>query len=625
MDRLNKLTPVGIDFEHIFDISPDLILILDVKHNIIRANNAMNNCMGVSSGALVGSKCFWNMHQAEEPHTNCGHEQMLKDGQEHTVEVFLEPLDGWFSITVIPLMDNDGNISGSIHIARDITDSKLAEGTLKKSQLLLKSSLESQKDTILFSIDQDYRYLYFNKAHSEVMNYAYGSEIKIGTNILDHISVDDDRKAAKENYDRALQGESHSNIRIYGDLNLDYYESFFNPIVNDNNEIIGATGLARNITDRKAMEDALKLSEDRYKKAQEVGHIGGWEYDIKNNTFWGSDEGKRVYGFDPETDIFTAEEVMKCVIEKDKVNQALVDLIEKNQPYNIVFNIIPLNSTQKRTINSIAELGRNENGTPIKVTGVMQDITALKQAEEELKLKNEQLNQANAEKDKFFSIIAHDLRSPFQPLLGLTRILVEDLPTLRLDEIQKMALNMRGAANKLFDLLENLLEWSRMQRGLTIFEPESFLIFPKLSDSLDPTLEAITIKEIEIIYDISKDLKVYADSNMFESIIRNLLSNAIKFTAPKGKIAINAKQLNENWVEIAVKDTGIGMNKEILENLFKLDTNTNRKGTDGEPSSGLGLIICKDFIENHGGKLWVESEEGKGSTFHFTLPAKASA
>ena len=201
-------------------------------------------------------------------------------------------------------------------------------------------------------------------------------------------------------------------------------------------------------------------------------------------------------------------------------------------------------------------------------------------------------------------------------------MLAEDLPELRQDEIQKMALSMRSAATKLFDLLENLLEWSRMQRGLINFEPGSFFLLPKISESLVLVQHAIAEKEIEIRYDVSEDLTVFADGNMFESIIRNLVSNALKFTAPGGNISITARSAGDHWVEIKVNDTGIGMNKEMVENLFRLDTNTNRIGTEGEPSTGLGLIICKDLIKKHGGKLWVESEEGKGSTFYFTLPAK---
>jgi len=156
---------------------------------------------------------------------------------------------------------NPVKVTGVLH---DITEYKKSEEELQKSQVLLRSSLESQKNTILFSIDRDYRYLYFNKAHLDVMKYAYGTDIKIGMNILVCITSDDDRIAAKENYDRALMGESHTNIRVFGDVHLDYYESFFNPIVNDKNEIIGATGLARNITERKKAEEKLWESEQQF-------------------------------------------------------------------------------------------------------------------------------------------------------------------------------------------------------------------------------------------------------------------------------------------------------------------------------------------------------------------------
>jgi signal transduction histidine kinase len=136
-------------------------------------------------------------------------------------------------------------------------------------------------------------------------------------------------------------------------------------------------------------------------------------------------------------------------------------------------------------------------------------------------------------------------------------------------------------------------------------------------------LESANIKEIEINSNIPADLVVFADENMLSGILRNLLFNAVKFT-PKGeKITIDGKPISDCLVEISVKDTGIGMNKDMIENLFKLDINSGRKGTEGEPSTGLGLIIAKDFIEKNGGNLCVESEEGKGSTFFFTLPSKA--
>jgi PAS domain S-box-containing protein len=253
------------------------------------------------------------------------------------------------------------------------------------------------------------------------------------------------------------------------------------------------------------------------------------------------------------------------------------------------------------------------------------DITERKKGEETLRKSEENLRKINAEKDKFFSIIAHDLRSPFNGFLGLTEIMAEGLHGMTLDEIQEIAVSLKNSAAKLYNLLGNLLEWSRMQRGLTAFEPRLILLMPKITESMALVTEAAYKKEIAISYDIPEYLSVFADGNMFEGIIRNLSSNAVKFTPKGGSVYVSAKSMPDNSVEISVKDTGIGMNKEMTDNIFRLDVNTSRKGTEGESSTGLGLIICKDFIEKHGGKLRVESEERKGSTFCFTIPGKVQS
>ncbi|MCX6160040.1 MAG: ATP-binding protein [Ignavibacteriae bacterium] len=260
------------------------------------------------------------------------------------------------------------------------------------------------------------------------------------------------------------------------------------------------------------------------------------------------------------------------------------------------------------------------DGNTIGIIGISMDITERKQAEKKIELKNEQLEKSNAEKDKFFSIIAHDLRSPFNGFLGLTEIMAEGLHGMTLDEIREIAVSMKKSATNLYSLLENLLEWSLMKRGLTAFEPQLFLLSRKITESMVLVTEAADKKEIAISYDIPEDLTVFADRNMFEGVIRNLSSNAVKFTRKGGAINVSAKSMPDNSVEISFKDTGIGMNKEMIDNLFRLDIDTSRKGTEDESSTGLGLIICKDFIEKHGGKLWVESEEEKGSVFTFTIP-----
>ncbi len=378
-------------------------------------------------------------------------------------------------------------------------------------------------------------------------------------------------------------------------------------------------GFFQDVTARRQMEEALRESEAVHRNLIERMMDGVYKSTHDGKFVDVNSAMVKLLGYDSK------EELLAIDIKKDLYfepgDRESLQLLEKWEE----MAVYPVKKKDGSEI-WVEDHGwyiTGENGEILFHEGITRDITERKRAEEEIQLKNEQLHQANAEKDKFFSIIAHDLRGPFQPLLGFTRMLAEDLPKLRQDEIQKMALSMRSAANKLFDLLENLLEWSRMQRGLINFEPGSFFLLPKISESLVLVQHAIAEKGIEIRYDVSEDLRVFADGNMFESIIRNLVSNALKFTAPRGNISIIARSAGDHWVEIKVNDTGIGMNKEIVENLFRLDTNTNRKGTEGEPSTGLGLIICKDLIKKHGGKLWVESEEGKGSTFYFTLPAKA--
>jgi two-component system sensor histidine kinase/response regulator len=230
------------------------------------------------------------------------------------------------------------------------------------------------------------------------------------------------------------------------------------------------------------------------------------------------------------------------------------------------------------------------------------------QAEKALRENEEKLRELNAEKDKFFSIIAHDLRSPFNGFLGLTQMIIEEMPSFSSDELLEMAVKMRKSALNLYNLLENLLQWSSMQRGLKTFA------------TLDQIFEVADSKGISIRLNIPEDLMVSADSRMLESVIRNLVTNAVKFTNKGGNITIEAKAITNDMVEIAVKDTGIGMRKSLMDDLFRLDVNTSRKGTEGESSSGLGLVICKDFVEKHGGKLWVESEEGVGSNFYFAIP-----
>ncbi len=262
-----------------------------------------------------------------------------------------------------------------------------------------------------------------------------------------------------------------------------------------------------------------------------------------------------------------------------------------------------------------------EQGTMVSTDGVLRDITERKNSEEEIRRINAKLQETIDDKDKFFSIVAHDLRSPFSSFLGFTQILSDELDNLEEKDIRKMAESMRNTAFNVYRLLDNLLEWSRFQRGLTDFNPDYFVLLDVVTECLELIYESGRRKEITIKYNIPEHLEIFADQYMFSTILRNLFSNAVKFTPKGGVIEVSAKLLaGEENLEITVKDTGIGMSEDMLDKQFNIKSQVHRKGTEGEASTGLGLIICKEFVEKHSGTLRIESREGVGSTFSFTLP-----
>jgi len=260
------------------------------------------------------------------------------------------------------------------------------------------------------------------------------------------------------------------------------------------------------------------------------------------------------------------------------------------------------------------------DGTLIGLLGISRDITERKHAENEIKLKNEELLKLNFEKDKFFSIIAHDLRSPFTGFLGLTEIMVVDLPNLSMNKIQEFAVNIRTSATNLYRLLNNLLEWAQIQKGTINFYPSTIKFLVLVDECLSLIKEFAKTKEIEIVLDIPAGLEIFADKNMLQTVISNFVSNAVKFTQKGGKVNLSAKINDDNCIEISIKDTGIGMSQHMIDDLFRIDVQTVRKGTEGELSTGLGLLLCKEFVEKHEGKIWVESIVGVGTTFNFSLP-----
>ncbi len=242
--------------------------------------------------------------------------------------------------------------------------------------------------------------------------------------------------------------------------------------------------------------------------------------------------------------------------------------------------------------------------------------------EKKVEQRTKELQELNATKDKFFSIIAHDLKNPFNALMGFSSLLLDDFDAFNDEEKKDLIKTMSDASENAYKLLQNLLEWSRSQTGSIKWNPETINLDQIANETINLLKNQAMNKDISIQGVVPANTQVYADGNMVITVIRNLMSNALKYTPKGGEVKLFSNK-QDYFIEITVEDNGVGIRKEDIDKLFRIDVNFSTSGTENEQGTGLGLILCKEFVEKNGGKIWAESEEGKGSKFKFTLPVKA--
>jgi signal transduction histidine kinase len=243
----------------------------------------------------------------------------------------------------------------------------------------------------------------------------------------------------------------------------------------------------------------------------------------------------------------------------------------------------------------------------------------LRKKNQEIEDKNKQLSDLNTTKDILFRVIAHDLKHPMALMVSYTEMMDEDFDDFRGDELRNFIRKLNQSSNEGLMLLENLMSWAQSQTGAISVQPEKFDIYNALSENIGLVSHQAGSKNIQINNEVGDQPLVWGDKNMTATVLRNLLTNAVKFTPEKGIITISSQQ-KEKMLEISVQDTGVGISDEDLPRLFNLHQKLSKEGTNKEKGTGLGLIICKDFVEKQGGTLQVESRHGKGSVFRFTIP-----
>ncbi len=298
-----------------------------------------------------------------------------------------------------------------------------------------------------------------------------------------------------------------------------------------------------------------------------------------------------------------------------RINKTVVSAIPKpnSKKYYALFSI-----------EDVTELSNKIQQHRVLKDEAIREVEKRKIIEQKLLIDEAQLIELNATKDKFFSIIAHDLKSPFNSILCFSELLINNIDKYDSQKQKQIMGYIHESAINTYKLLENLLTWSRSQSGRISYNPEKENLYLLVVETIDMLNQGLLKKSIKLTNNISGDSFAFVDKDMFSTIIRNLVSNAIKFTQQGGEIIIEeciiTDESNRDFVKISVIDNGLGMSNEVQSKLFSITHNISTQGTENEHGTGLGLILCKEFVEKHRGEIWVESEEGKGSSFMFTIP-----
>ncbi len=386
----------------------------------------------------------------------------------------------------------------------------------------------------------------------------------------------------------------------------------------DDEVFVGTYGIFRDITEQKQIMAQLQDSKD---------YLNNIINSVGSPVFVKDDKHKFVLvntAFCLFLDLHAEELIGKTGYERFPIDQWDVFMAKDKEVFdtgkeNVNEEFITDGNGEIRTIITRKTLYTDVYGNRFLV-GIINDITESKHAGLKIQQQNFELTKLNADKDRFISILGHDLKNPFNNILGFSEILTEDIRNLNLDEIEDIARNINKSARITNKLLEDILLWARTQQGKIAFEPQNLNFKVVCLETLGILYKAAGAKNISVKCIAADQLIVFADINMLKTVLRNLVSNAIKFTNHGGVINIKSVQNSEN-VTISVSDNGVGIPPENLAKLFDISQVLTTTGTAEETGTGLGLLLCKEFVEKHGGKIWVESESGKGATFYFSLPA----
>ncbi len=387
------------------------------------------------------------------------------------------------------------------------------------------------------------------------------------------------------------------------------------PVFDENNQLIATASISRDISDYKRALEQLHASEEKYRLLLHSQGEGVGLIDERDRFVFVNPRAGEIFG--------VKEGSLKGKSLKDFLDKKNARIVEQKTSKELPggresYELMISRPDGEKKYIQVTATPQFKDEKYTGTFGVFMDITQRKQTEIALKESEKQLKNANAAKDKFFSIIAHDLKNPFNSIIGFTQLLLENYSSFDQETMLKYIKLINDSSTLAHNLLENLLEWSRVQTGSIRFNPAPFDIH-NLTGKILPLFDIVIVSKNLKINNKTESLIVHADKNMISTVLRNLISNAAKFTGQEGRITISASRL-KNMAEITVSDTGTGIPEKDIPKLFRIDVHFTTTGTSQETGTGLGLILCKQFVEKNNGEIWIKSKQGRGTKTGFTLP-----
>ncbi|WP_276348586.1 PAS domain S-box protein [Daejeonella sp. JGW-45] len=608
------------EFRAAFEYSALGMSLMDIDGRWIRINESFCRILGYTNRELM-SRSLYELAHADDRDKDIPFVREVLSGSKKSYHLEKRYIHKngtvvWVHQASSVVHDIDYKPSHWTVQIQDITEQKAVEDALREERELLRTLIDNIP-TAVFIKDLESRKMLVNKAECDFMGVKDASEI-LGKNDFELFPIDFARITVAEDQEVFTTRKpiiNREKVITWIDGRTRCLLTSKIPLF-DNGKISGLLGITYDITQIKVAESALLESEKKYRRifeniqdvfyqTDQEGIVTEISPSIEKHSGYSREEviGK------PATDFYYNLEDKEALVESIRANRMVSD-----------FEVRLKTRSGERRYSSVNAQLIIQNGEIVGTEGSMRDVTDRKAQQDSLQALNNDLNTLNDQKNKLLSVIAHDLRNPIAGCVGLLEVVFMDIENTSKDElVEYMQMMQKGVLNA-HELLEDLLEWARIQFHSVDFIPtrvdDLATEIRHTLKKLEPIAEA---KQIQLKQEMAEGMSIDADKHMLASIIRNLVTNAIKFTNQHGQVVINVRREKGGYL-FSVQDNGVGISKEDIAKLFSSDTGFSSYGTLGEKGTGMGLVLCRNFVEKHGGKIWIESTVGKGSTFYFNIP-----